>query len=73
MMKEMLELHGNSNVNDFVPVLRWVDFGGVEKRMISLMRKMDKFFQNLIDYHRNSSNNASYDDENDSKGGTHQL
>ncbi|PON84715.1 Cytochrome P [Trema orientale] len=59
MMKEMLELHGNSNVNDFLPVLRWVDFGGVEKRMMRLMNKMDKFFQDLVDGHRSGTSTTS--------------
>lgn len=52
MMREMLELHGNSNINDFLPALQWVDFQGIEKRMMRLMKKMDKFFQGLIDEHR---------------------
>ncbi|PON48889.1 Cytochrome P [Parasponia andersonii] len=74
MTKEMLEVHGNSNVNDFLPVLRWVDFGGVEKRMMRLMNKMDKFFQNLVDGHRSATNNTSTrtsggSEENDSTSG----
>lgn len=52
MMREMVKLHGNSNINDFLPALQWVDFQGIEKRMMRLMKKIDKFFQDLIDEHR---------------------
>ncbi|KAA8528486.1 hypothetical protein F0562_035841 [Nyssa sinensis] len=49
IMKEVVELHGNSNLGDYLPVFRWVDIQGVEKRMVRLMKKMDKFFQFLVD------------------------
>ncbi|MED6179925.1 hypothetical protein PIB30_005383 [Stylosanthes scabra] len=52
LMREFTELEGNGNLNDFFPVLRWVDFQGLEKRMIELMKKMDRFLQNLLDEHR---------------------
>lgn len=49
IIKEVVELHGNANLGDYLPIFQWVDFQGVEKRMIRLMRKMDRFCQNLID------------------------
>ncbi|XP_062022488.1 cytochrome P450 81Q32-like [Rosa rugosa] len=52
LIKELKAIHGISNLNDFFPVLQVVDFQGVEKRMMELMKKMDRFFQNLIDEHR---------------------
>lgn len=52
LMKELLLIHGLSNLNDFFPLLQLVDFQGVEKRMMELMKKMDRFFQSLIDKHR---------------------
>ncbi|XP_062023554.1 cytochrome P450 81Q32-like [Rosa rugosa] len=52
LMKELLQIHGFSNLNDFFPVLQLVDFQGVEKRMMELMKKMDGFFQSLIDEQR---------------------
>ena len=33
-----------------------MDFQGVEKKMIKLMKKMDSFFQKLVDKHRNMGN-----------------
>ncbi|KAJ1410220.1 Cytochrome P450 [Sesbania bispinosa] len=52
LMKEFVELVGNGNLNDFLPILRWVDFQGLEKRMVNVMKKADRFFDNLLDEHR---------------------
>ncbi|KAL6216647.1 hypothetical protein ACLB2K_009868 [Fragaria x ananassa] len=53
MIKELKQIHGSfSNLNDFFPVLQLVDFQGVEKRMMELMKKMDGFYQSLIDEQR---------------------
>ncbi|XP_030467559.1 cytochrome P450 81Q32-like [Syzygium oleosum] len=49
IIKEVVELHGTANLGDYLPIFQWVDFQGVEKRMIRLMGKMDRFCQNLID------------------------
>ncbi|TKY67832.1 Isoflavone 2'-hydroxylase [Spatholobus suberectus] len=51
LMKEFVELTGSGNLNDFFPILQWVDFQGIEKRMVKLMKKMDSFLQNLLDEH----------------------
>lgn len=51
LMKEFVELLGSGNLNDFFPLLQWVDFGGVEKKMVKLMKKMDSFLQKLLDEH----------------------
>ncbi|XVE94972.1 hypothetical protein REPUB_Repub02eG0056200 [Reevesia pubescens] len=52
IMREFVEIHGSTNLNDFLPVLQWVDFQGVEKRMKGIMKKMDKFLQSLLEEHR---------------------
>ncbi|KAI4316652.1 hypothetical protein L6164_024611 [Bauhinia variegata] len=52
LIKEYAELLGSGNLNDFLPLLHWVDFGGVEKRMMKLMNKMNRFLQNLLDEHK---------------------
>lgn len=49
IIKEVVELHGTANLGDYLPIFQWVDFQGVEKRMIRLMGKMDRLSQNLID------------------------
>ncbi|MED6206764.1 hypothetical protein PIB30_029852 [Stylosanthes scabra] len=52
LVKEMAELLGSGNLNDFIPLLKWVDFQSMEKRMVSLMKKVDNFLQKLLDDHR---------------------
>ncbi|CAI0464916.1 unnamed protein product [Linum tenue] len=52
LIREVFELSGTSNPVDFLPVLKWVDFSGLEKRMWRAHEEMDAFFQGLIDEHR---------------------
>ncbi|XP_058081596.1 cytochrome P450 81Q32-like [Magnolia sinica] len=49
---EATKLIGAPNFSDFVPVLGWMDFGRVEKRMMRLVRRRDEFLQAMIDDHR---------------------
>ncbi|RDX77546.1 Isoflavone 2'-hydroxylase, partial [Mucuna pruriens] len=65
LMKEFLELLGNGNLNDFFPILQWVDFQGVEKKMVKLMKKMDSFFQKLLDEHCQNRNVCGGKDRRD--------
>ena len=37
---------------EFVPILRWMDYGGLEKKLKSLSKRMDEFLQALIDEQR---------------------
>ncbi|KAL6013249.1 hypothetical protein ACLOJK_003741 [Asimina triloba] len=48
LMKESSALSAVSNLGDFLPVLGWIDFGGVVKRMRRLARGRDEFLQGLI-------------------------
>ncbi|CAI9777160.1 unnamed protein product [Fraxinus pennsylvanica] len=52
VMREMLEYSGNTNLGDFLPFLQWVDFRGLEKRFANLMKKLDKFVQDLVNERR---------------------
>ncbi|KAB1222350.1 Isoflavone 2'-hydroxylase [Morella rubra] len=52
IMKEVFTNAGASNLGEYVPLLRWIDHGGLEKKMIRLGKKMDAFFQGLIDEKR---------------------
>ena len=65
IMREVTELQGSSNLNDFLPVLQWVDFQGLEKRMVILKKKMDMFFQNLVDEHKRMRSSASIQSVNE--------
>ncbi|KAB1222355.1 Isoflavone 2'-hydroxylase [Morella rubra] len=52
IMKEVFTNAGASNLGEYVPLLRWIDHGGLEKKMMRLGKKMDAFFQGLIDEKR---------------------
>ncbi|KAL6964126.1 hypothetical protein U1Q18_035183, partial [Sarracenia purpurea var. burkii] len=52
IIREVFELSGASNLGDFVPFLRWIDFQSMEKRMLTVKKKVDIFLDNLIDERR---------------------
>ena len=52
IMKELAGFAGASNPQEFVPLLRWIDYGGLEKRLMKLTNKTDAFLQGLIDEKR---------------------
>ncbi|CAN1223758.1 Cytochrome P450 81Q32 [Linum perenne] len=47
LIGEFVGIQGSSSPNDFFPILRWVDFQGLEKRMKCIMTKLDRFLQHL--------------------------
>jgi isoflavone 2'-hydroxylase len=49
IMKEAFENAGASNPHEFVPLLRWIDHGSLEKRLMRLANKTDAFLQALVD------------------------
>jgi isoflavone 2'-hydroxylase len=49
IMKEAFANAGASNPEEFVPVLRWIDHGRLEKRIMRLAKKTDAFLQGLVD------------------------
>ncbi|CAN1776268.1 Cytochrome P450 81Q32, partial [Linum perenne] len=53
VIRELFDVGGASNPADFFPVLRWIDFRGMEKRMWRAREKSDAFCQGLVDEHRN--------------------
>ncbi|XP_043702383.1 cytochrome P450 81Q32-like [Telopea speciosissima] len=52
LVEEMVDVAGASNVVDFLPLLRWVGFNGLEKKLLRLQRKRDQIMQELIEEHR---------------------
>ncbi|XVF71416.1 hypothetical protein PTKIN_Ptkin12aG0035300 [Pterospermum kingtungense] len=50
LMVEIVKNSGTANPADYLPMLNW--FGGFEKKVKNLGRKMDGFLQKLIDDHR---------------------
>ncbi|KAL3726103.1 hypothetical protein ACJRO7_031058 [Eucalyptus globulus] len=52
IIKEIVKNSGSSYPGDFLPPLRWIDYGGYIKRIFKLGKKTDGFLQGLIDEHR---------------------
>uniref|UniRef100_A0A2N9FMR3 Cytochrome P450 n=1 Tax=Fagus sylvatica TaxID=28930 RepID=A0A2N9FMR3_FAGSY len=52
LVKEIATFGGVSNPAEFVPVLRWIDHGGMEKKVKGVSKRMDAFLQGLIDKQR---------------------
>lgn len=61
IMKEIVAIAGESNPGQFLPMLRWIDYGGLEKRMMGLSKRMDEFMQGLIDEKRGKEGNTMID------------
>ncbi|XVE70159.1 hypothetical protein DITRI_Ditri10aG0049700 [Diplodiscus trichospermus] len=40
IMRDLAEIHGSTNLNDFLPMLQLIDSQGVEKRMKGIMKKV---------------------------------
>ncbi|KAI7753014.1 hypothetical protein M8C21_028611 [Ambrosia artemisiifolia] len=49
VIKDILEVSGVSNPADFIPFLRWIDFQGLEKRLLRFQKQSDSFSKNLIE------------------------
>ncbi|GLT54800.1 hypothetical protein SLA2020_279670 [Shorea laevis] len=49
MMTETVESAGASNPQESVPILRWIEHGGLEKRLMSLAKRTYAFLQGLVD------------------------
>lgn len=46
------EVAFETNVVDFLPLMRWFGFGGVEKKLMSIHDKRDEFMQRVINDNR---------------------
>ncbi|KAH7845950.1 hypothetical protein Vadar_007877 [Vaccinium darrowii] len=52
LMSKVILAGGASNLADFLPVLRWIDYKGFEKNLAKTHNRMDRLIQGLIDEHR---------------------
>ncbi|XP_077230983.1 cytochrome P450 81Q32-like [Tasmannia lanceolata] len=57
LISATFKFSGASNAGDFLPLLRWIDYKGIEKNMSIISKKMDKFLQGLINERRQCNNN----------------
>ncbi|XP_050242303.1 (+)-piperitol/(+)-sesamin synthase CYP81Q2-like [Quercus robur] len=53
LVSEVIKMSGASNPGEFVAVLRWIDYGGLEKKLKGFAKRTDVFMQGLIDEARN--------------------
>ncbi|XP_042483811.1 cytochrome P450 81Q32-like [Macadamia integrifolia] len=52
LVEEIFGAGGVSNIEDFLPLLKWVNFNGLEKKLVRLQKKRDQFMKELIEEHR---------------------
>ncbi|KAI5387944.1 cytochrome P450 81Q32 [Lathyrus oleraceus] len=57
LINEYIELLGSGSLNDYFPILKWIDFQGMKKKMVKFMKKMDSFLQKLVDEKRRNWSN----------------
>lgn len=53
MVSDLLKLSWANNKNDFMPILRLIDYENLEKRLKKISSKTDSFLRGLIEEHRN--------------------
>ncbi|PWA95650.1 cytochrome P450 [Artemisia annua] len=59
IMEEVLKLMHTPYVGDFLPFFAWIDIGGHQKKMIALMKRVDVFFDEVIENRRRIGNSES--------------
>ncbi|XP_010906241.1 cytochrome P450 81Q32 [Elaeis guineensis] len=52
IVEETFALSATTNLGDFLPILRFLDYRGAERKLKRLQEKRDAFMQGLIDEHR---------------------
>ncbi|KAK4393422.1 cytochrome [Sesamum angolense] len=58
MVSEVFEHAQSSNPEDFLPFLLWIDYRGFKKKMVSLGKRLDDFYQGLLEEHRREKRNT---------------
>ncbi|KAG6493680.1 cytochrome P450 81Q32-like [Zingiber officinale] len=66
MVEERFAIGGVANVSDFVPLLRWLDYKGMKRRMVRLHKNRDELLQKLVDEVRNNKNHNENPEEKNS-------
>lgn len=59
IVAETFQLSGAGNAADFLPVLNYMGVSKLEKKLIILQKKRDKFLQDLIDQHRQKQSGSA--------------
>ena len=61
IVMETFELSGSTNIGDFLPIFKWVGLSGLEKRLVILQGKRDKFMQDLIEELRRTRDSSDFE------------
>lgn len=61
IVMETFELSGSTNMGDFLPIFKWVGLSGLEKRLVTLQGKRDKFMQDLIEELRRTRDSSDFE------------
>ncbi|CDP04688.1 unnamed protein product [Coffea canephora] len=56
LIKQMFKHSGLANLGDFLPLLRWIDYGSFEKSLTKIFTKFDAFLEGLLEEHRRNKN-----------------
>ncbi|KAL6216659.1 hypothetical protein ACLB2K_009880 [Fragaria x ananassa] len=59
IVAESFQLTGVTNIGDFIPVLNYVGVSRLEKKLVILQKKRDKFLQDLIEQHRQKQRDST--------------
>ncbi|EYU44450.1 hypothetical protein ABFS82_08G054200 [Erythranthe guttata] len=58
MVSEVFEDALSANPEDFVPILKWIDYKGLSKKLDALGKRLDDFYQGLLAEHRRERRNT---------------
>ncbi|KAK6156242.1 hypothetical protein DH2020_010490 [Rehmannia glutinosa] len=58
MVSMVFEKAEASNPEDFLPFLNWIDYRGLKKELTALGKKLDDFYQGLLEEHRKEKRNT---------------
>ncbi|KAK4416313.1 cytochrome [Sesamum alatum] len=58
MVSDVFEHAQSSNPEDFLPFLLWIDYRGLKKKMVDIGKKLDDFYQGLLEEHRREKRNT---------------
>ncbi|KAI7737213.1 hypothetical protein M8C21_027128 [Ambrosia artemisiifolia] len=59
VIRDAFETSGATNASDFIPLLKWIDFQGLEKKLVKLQNKCDRFLHKLIEECRSKRGDCS--------------
>ncbi|KAF8012398.1 hypothetical protein BT93_I0525 [Corymbia citriodora subsp. variegata] len=62
IIKQIVANGGTNYGGDFLPILNWIDYGGVKKTMARLGKRADAFIQGLVDEHKRRKGDPEFAD-----------